>query len=85
MPAKYWLTAEQEIRSDALDSAARLLGPCIGDVFGEAPYEAVLTAVGDEWLRLAAAGARYIETGKFAPDLAAEPAAESEAVDVRQS
>jgi hypothetical protein len=41
----YWLTAEQVMRSDALDSAA---------------------------------GARYIETGKFAPDLAAKAAATKE-------
>lgn len=67
---EYMLSTAQEIRARALDSAAHLLGPCVGEVIGEAPYEVVLAAAGDEWLRLAVNGARYIESGTVLPELA---------------
>lgn len=66
----YGLTGQQEIRARALDSAAHLVGPMLGDVLGEAPYEAILNTAGDEWLRLAVNGARYIESGTVLPELA---------------
>jgi hypothetical protein len=72
------LTVEQEIRADALTAAAWLLGPCVGEVLGGGHLRD-LAAVSDEWLTLAAVGARYIETGKFAADLAATGATEGEA------
>jgi hypothetical protein len=64
------LGQSQEIRARALDSAAKLLGPCLGEVIGEAPSGVVLAAAGDEWLRLAVNGARYIESGLVLPELA---------------
>jgi hypothetical protein len=54
-----------EIRAQALDSAARLLGPGLAEILGEAPYEVVMQAAIEEWERATHAARQYIETGSF--------------------
>lgn len=59
------MTAEQEIRARALDSAARLLGPTLADLLSHGPFELIAQTAIEEWERAAHPGRRYIETGSF--------------------
>jgi hypothetical protein len=56
----------------ALNSAARLLAPAIASVVGAGPSDIIAQHILDNWETFTRAGHRYIETGDFMPDLAAE-------------